>query len=113
MIKVLIADDSMFFRHTLRSIFEADPLISLVGERVWRVLVVDDSKAQRESLGAAIKNGGHSVLYAADGEEALDMLTDIDLVVTDLEMPNIDGCKLTRVIKNIPPTSSGFHAHKL
>ena len=60
------------------------------------IMVVDDSRTVRESLKFFLKEGGYSVLEGADGQEALNILKDTaaDLVITDVNMPNMDGLTL-------------------
>lgn len=66
-----------------------------------RILVVDDSPLTRELISALLEAVGYDTVAAADGAEALHLLstTHVDLVVTDLEMPGLDGLELTRQIK--------------
>lgn len=67
-----------------------------------RVLVVDDSRTAREVHRKALESAGFDVLVASDGMEALVQLSldgTIDLVVTDLEMNEMDGYMLTEAIK--------------
>lgn len=72
------------------------------------ILVADDEKNIREGLKISLKKEGHTVYLAEDGVEALNIMEskDIDLVITDLKMPNLDGEELMkRIIKkdnNIP-----------
>lgn len=65
------------------------------------VLVVDDVEAMRESLRAALAGAGHQVAVAASGAEALDVLRDrpVDIAVTDIWMPDIDGLKLIKKLR--------------
>ena len=58
-----------------------------------QILVVDDSLADREMAGHLLEKESWSVLYAADGRQALTQMSahDIDLVLTDLVMPELDG----------------------
>ena len=67
------------------------------------VLVVDDSRDMRQFL-AGILNKDYHVESAEDGREAQHIIrtTPIDLVVTDLMMPNVDGLELTQFIKSDP-----------
>ncbi|HUY74049.1 MAG TPA: response regulator [Candidatus Dormibacteraeota bacterium] len=82
------------------------------------ILVVDDSLMVRELQRSMLERAGYSVRTASDGVMALDMLTNdpADLVVTDLEMPNMDGFVLTRSIRanahlaNIPVLIVSSHA---
>ncbi len=66
------------------------------------VLVVDDSPVDRRLAGAHVENLGGRVSYAADGQEALALLqrTRPDVVLTDLQMPGIDGLELVREIRD-------------
>jgi DNA-binding NtrC family response regulator len=58
-----------------------------------RVLIVDDDASQSSAMGQLLGSWGYQVLTACDGRDALDKLTDFsaDAVVTDLNMPNLDG----------------------
>ncbi|MCG8390145.1 MAG: response regulator [Cytophagales bacterium] len=66
-----------------------------------KVLVVDDSESIRELVGMTLESEGYQVHKSADGVEALDHLTstEVDLVITDLNMPNMDGISLVREIR--------------
>jgi len=63
-----------------------------------QILVVDDEVNLRRILSAQLGRDGYEVHTAADGQEALDFLGDhhVDLVVTDLRMPKLDGMQLLR-----------------
>ncbi len=69
-----------------------------------RVLTVDDSKTMREMITFTLEGAGHCVLEATDGNEALDLLGDdrVDLVITDVNMPNMDGLTLCKEIRSNP-----------
>jgi len=69
--------------------------------RQFRLLVVDDSATSRTLERNILKTAGYHVLTAVNGEEALKVLksADIDLVVSDVEMPLLDGFELTRRIR--------------
>lgn len=66
-----------------------------------RVLVVDDAMTVRELQRTILGRAGYEVRTAGDGEEALRLLEQepFDLVLTDLEMPRLDGLSLTRAIR--------------
>lgn len=69
------------------------------------ILVVDDNKEMRQFL-SGIFSREYKVECAADGEEAKQIIGNkqIDLVITDLMMPNVDGLELTQFIKQNPDT---------
>ena len=64
------------------------------------ILIADDSDSVRELVSFTLENAGYKVVAGIDGQDALKHLngSSIDLVVTDLHMPNMDGIGL---IKNI------------
>lgn len=72
-----------------------------------KVLLVDDEEGIRNVLKLTIADAGYSVLTAANGAEALDVLTDteVPLVVTDIKMPGMDGLELLQKIKRTWPDS--------
>ncbi|MEO8877382.1 MAG: sigma-54 dependent transcriptional regulator, partial [Polyangiaceae bacterium] len=63
-----------------------------------QVLIVDDEPNLRKILSAQLSRDGYDVLTAEDGEQGLQILREhhIDLVVTDLKMPKVDGMALMR-----------------
>ncbi len=69
------------------------------------VLVVDDDRTGRETLAEYIAEAGYKVRSAATGVEALEILRqeEIDIVLTDLKMPGMDGLELLRRAKHIRP----------
>ena len=69
------------------------------------ILVVDDNKDMRQFM-TGIFSREYNVESAADGEEAKQIIRSkqIDLVITDLMMPNVDGLELTQFIKQNPDT---------
>ena len=69
-----------------------------------KILVVDDSPLTRELLSSLLETVGYEIINANDGAEAIDRLgrEAVDLVVTDLEMPKVDGLELTRRLKSHP-----------
>ena len=70
-----------------------------------RILIVDDDIVTRQLIGAYCKKQKQSVLYAATGIEALEILykENVDLVITDIRMPSLDGKKLLQEIKAFAP----------
>jgi len=71
-----------------------------------QVLIVDDEVNLRKILAAQLSSAGYDVMLAEDGEQGLQMLKDnhIDLVVTDLKMPKVDGMQLLREALREDPT---------
>jgi len=71
------------------------------------ILVVDDDSVIRELLAAVLEEeSDHSVIVAANGQEALDRLIehDIDAIVCDVNMPVMDGIELVRTVRANPDT---------
>src|SRR5580658_6536322 len=63
-----------------------------------RVLVVDDDERQREALGAMVDSLGFAAVTASNGRQALELHAEdpADLILTDLNMPGMDGFELLR-----------------
>ena len=66
-----------------------------------RLLVVDDNKVNRLLLGRSLEQQGHAIEMAENGRQALEMLqaTPFDLVLLDIEMPEMDGYQVLERIK--------------
>ncbi|HEX2016306.1 MAG TPA: response regulator [Solirubrobacteraceae bacterium] len=76
---------------------------------VSRVLVVDDQFTVRELQRRILEGAGYEVLTAANGVEALEVITrepELELVVTDIEMPEMDGLTLLQHIRGEPDTDT-------
>lgn len=71
---------------------------------VANILAVDDSASMRQMVSFTLKNAGHNVTDAADGELALIAAkkAKFDLVITDVYMPNMDGISLVRELRKLP-----------
>ena len=69
------------------------------------IMVVDDSASMRQMVNFTLASAGHVVIEAADGAEALAKsgAHKVDLFVTDLNMPNMDGIQLTRQLRAAAP----------
>ena len=65
------------------------------------ILIVDDSQMVSKVLSFKIGKAGYNVLSAVDGRKALEFFDgrEIDLVITDLNMPNMDGLELINEIR--------------
>jgi chemotaxis protein histidine kinase CheA len=72
------------------------------------VLIVDDSLSVRNSLLQLVQDAGYRVSAARDGVDAIDMMREFnpDIVVTDLEMPNMNGLELTSYIRGRDDTKA-------
>ena len=66
-----------------------------------QILIVDDNPDSREMLSFILTGEGFSVITAEDGLEALEVVKDVqpDLIITDINMPNIDGIELTKQLR--------------
>ena len=76
-------------------------------ENAVRILVVDDEEGLRDILSDIISMLGYQVTLSSSGEDALSqcLTTPFDLVLTDLQMPGMDGLTLARHIKNGAPST--------
>jgi two-component system, chemotaxis family, chemotaxis protein CheY len=68
------------------------------------IMTVDDSASIRQLVGFSLRDAGYEVLDAADGRDALAKLngSPIHLVITDLNMPNLDGIGLIKALRGLP-----------
>ena len=68
------------------------------------VMIVDDSLTMRQMVAYTLAEAGFSVLEATDGRDALDRSEGkrVDLVITDLNMPRMDGISLIRELRARP-----------
>ncbi len=66
-----------------------------------RVLTVDGSRTMRDMVGFTLRSAGFEVVEAEDGMKALTLLegTTVDLVITDVNMPNMDGVTLCKRLR--------------
>ncbi|GAB3034515.1 response regulator [Bowmanella dokdonensis] len=67
------------------------------------ILIVDDSASVRQVVALALKGAGHQVIEAVDGKDALSKLDGqkINLIVSDVNMPNMDGLSFVKAAKEI------------
>jgi two-component system, chemotaxis family, chemotaxis protein CheY len=65
------------------------------------VLAVDDSVTMRQMISVTLKSAGFEVVQASCGQEALQLAKTqkVDLVLTDINMPNMDGFSLIRALR--------------
>lgn len=69
-----------------------------------KILAVDDSKTMRDMVNFTLKNAGFDVLEAEDGLKALSVINGqkVDCVITDINMPNMDGVSLVKALRAMP-----------
>ena len=67
------------------------------------ILAVDDSATMREMVSFVLESAGFRVIEAVDGAQGLDKATatPVDLVITDQNMPNMDGLTLVRSLREL------------
>lgn len=72
------------------------------------VLVVDDAMTIRNLAKFALTKGGYNILEAEDGVKGLEMVgkNQVDLVITDLNMPNMNGLEMAKSIKGNAATKA-------
>ena len=68
------------------------------------IMVVDDSASLRQVVGIALKGAGYDVIEGSDGRDALAKLTGqkVHLVISDVNMPNMDGISFVKALKAMP-----------
>lgn len=76
-------------------------------KKQMRILVVDDEQLIRRSLSEQLTLSGHNVATAANGREALDVIKKhpVQVVITDLKMPEVSGMDLLRTLKKESPNT--------
>jgi two-component system chemotaxis response regulator CheY len=69
-----------------------------------KILIVDDSASMRQLVTFSLQDAGFDVIAAADGKDALKMAGEskVEMVVTDLNMPEMDGIELIRRLRAMP-----------
>lgn len=69
-----------------------------------KILIADDSNSMRQMVAFTLKGEGYEVTEAIDGQDALNKAKagDFACVITDLNMPNIDGITLTKTLRELP-----------
>ena len=74
------------------------------GAPAQSILAVDDSASMRQMVRFTLEGAGYQVLQAADGNEALEVARTraVDLVLTDVNMPGMDGITLVRELRTLP-----------
>jgi two-component system chemotaxis response regulator CheY len=69
-----------------------------------QILTVDDSGSIRQMVGFTLRKAGYEVTEAVDGKDGQDQCgrQKFDLVITDLNMPNVDGIQMITAIRKLP-----------
>ncbi len=69
-----------------------------------KILAVDDSASMRQMVSFTLKGAGHDVVEAVDGVDALNKAKTqkFDLVISDVNMPNMDGITLIKELRGLP-----------
>lgn len=67
-------------------------------------MTADDSPSMREMVAFTLRGAGYDVVEAVDGKDALGKLSGapVGMLITDLNMPNMDGIELIRQVRNMP-----------
>ena len=68
------------------------------------IMTVDDSASVRQMVSFTLKGEGYEVIEAEDGKDALSKLngSTVNMIITDLNMPNVDGIELIRTVRANP-----------
>lgn len=69
-----------------------------------KILAVDDSRSLRQMVAVTLQSAGHDVTEAEDGQQALKIAQSgsFQLVLTDVNMPNMDGITLIKELRQLP-----------
>ena len=69
-----------------------------------KILIVEDSRSMRRIVRAALEHDGYQVAESEDGRQALTALREVTphLIITDVNMPEVDGISLVREIRRLP-----------
>jgi DNA-binding NtrC family response regulator len=66
--------------------------------------LIDDDRNVNLALGIILRGAGHEVVSLLDGSKVLSHMQDIDLVITDVIMPNVDGIEVLNAMKKEHPS---------
>ena len=84
--------------------------ISVTKARGLRVLLAEDNKINQKFALAVLAKGGHEVRVAENGHQAVDAMRrgDYDVILMDIQMPELDGIQATKQIRALPGAKSGI-----
>lgn len=73
-----------------------------------RILIADDTPSSRELLRSILESSGYEVVEAEDCEQVIDLATTFqpDLVILDLQTPQLDGCAAATALRKLPAFST-------
>ena len=99
---MILVDNDFLYNYCIYKIVKSFPAWGIA---VSRVLIVDDNKNMRVFLVDVVELHSHTTLEASDGEVAWDILNEnrVDLVITDILMPNMNGLELLKKIRSSNP----------
>lgn len=104
---------TVFIKGNTISLLNIEPILENKSEKKkaiaksgkgYKIVLVEDSSLYRKLVGEALEELGHTVIYATNGEEgfkALEKTSNVDAVITDIEMPIMNGVELTQKIRSI------------
>jgi two-component system, chemotaxis family, chemotaxis protein CheY len=72
---------------------------------VLKILTIDDSRVMRQMLLSTLSEAGHNAIQASDGLEGLETLQQaghVDLIITDINMPRLDGFGFIQRARELP-----------
>jgi PAS domain S-box-containing protein len=89
---------------------QTKPTPSQTGLRPLNVLLAEDNKINQKFALALLAKGGHKVHVAENGHQAVDALRhgDYDVILMDIQMPELDGIQATKQIRAFPPPKSAI-----
>ena len=73
-----------------------------------KILLIEDNEQNRDALARRLQRRGYDVIMAVDGQEGITMAQSEvpDLILMDLNLPDVDGWEATRIIKGAPETQT-------
>ncbi len=69
------------------------------------ILMVDDSASLRQVVSIALRGAGYNIIEACDGQDGLNKLKGgdkVNLIISDVNMPNMDGISMVKEVKKMP-----------